>query len=310
MKRYIILRVGKAVLTIWAVYTLVFFLTRVTGDPIEWLTLAGASDSAKEILRTNLGLDMPLWQQYIKSFVGLFTGDTGMSYYYARSVSDLFAERMIPTISLGSIVLGLTIVIGIPLGVLAAVKHNTLLDRITMSSAVVGSTLPNFILGILLIFIFSLKLRILPSGGIGTPQHFLMPVIALSVGPIANVARLTRSSLLDVIGQEHLDCARAKGHAGMEGGLKAWPQECADPGHYDFGSTVKCYDRRICCCGNGIRVARDRNLNCFQCTAARFSCGSIWRSGDIGFRNICESFGRPFLWFAGSANTRSLKDFR
>lgn len=108
MKRYIILRVGKAVLTIWAVYTLVFFLTRVTGDPIEWLTLAGASDSAKEILRTNLGLDMPLWQQYIKSFVGLFTGDTGMSYYYARSVSDLFAERMIPTISLGSIVLGLT----------------------------------------------------------------------------------------------------------------------------------------------------------------------------------------------------------
>lgn len=80
-----------------------------------------------------------------------------------------------------------------------------------MSSAVVGSTLPNFILGILLIFIFSLKLRILPSGGIGTPQHFLMPVIALSVGPIANVARLTRSSLLDVIGQEHLDCARAKG---------------------------------------------------------------------------------------------------
>lgn len=76
-----------------------FFLTRVTGDPIEWLTLAGASDSAKEILRTNLGLDMPLWQQYIKSFVGLFTGDTGMSYYYARSVSDLFAERMIPTIS-------------------------------------------------------------------------------------------------------------------------------------------------------------------------------------------------------------------
>ena len=305
MKRYIILRVGKAVLTIWAVYTLVFFLTRVTGDPIEWLTLAGASDSAKEILRTNLGLDMPLWQQYIKSFVGLFTGDTGMSYYYARSVSDLFAERMIPTISLGSIVLGLTIVIGIPLGVLAAVKHNTLLDRITMSSAVVGSTLPNFILGIL----FS------------ETQNFTK-------------RRYRNSTALShadnrVVSRSHCQCCKtypqlasgcdrtgafglcqSKGHAGLEGGLKAWPQECADPGHYDFRSTVKCYDRRICCCGNGIRVARDRNLNCFQCTAARFSCGSIWRSGDIGFRNICESFGRPFLWFAGSANTRSLKDFR
>lgn len=211
MKRYIIMRVLKAILTIWAVYTLVFFLTRVTGDPIEWLTMAGASDTAKEILRENLGLDLPLWQQYLKSLTGLFTGDTGISYYYARPVSSLFAERILPTLSLGSIVLGLTVLIGIPIGVMAAVRHNTLFDRVTMSFAVVGSTLPNFILGILLIFIFSLKMRSLPSGGIGTVKHFIMPVIALSVGPIANVARLTRSSLLDIIGQDHLDCARAKG---------------------------------------------------------------------------------------------------
>lgn len=211
MKRYIIKRVLKAIFTIWAVYTLVFFLTRVTGDPIEWLTLAGASDSAKEILRENLGLDLPLWEQYIKSFVGLFTGDVGTSYYYARSVSDLFAERIGPTLSLGGIVLVITVVIGVPLGVAAAVRHNSLMDRVTMSMAIIGSTMPNFILGILLIFIFSLKLRVLPSGGIGTPAHFIMPIIALSVGPIASVARLTRSSLLDVINQEYLDCARAKG---------------------------------------------------------------------------------------------------
>ena len=149
MKRYMVMRVLKAIFTIWAVYTLVFVLTRVTGDPIEWLTLAGASDSAKEILRNNLGLDLPLWQQYVKSFLGLFTGDTGMSYYYARSVSDLFAERIGPTLSLG--------------------------------------------------------------GGIGTVQHLVLPVVALSVGPVASVARLTRSSLLDVINQDYLDCARAKG---------------------------------------------------------------------------------------------------
>ena len=211
MKRYIIKRVLKAIFTIWAVYTLVFFLTRVTGDPIEWLTLAGASDSAKEILRENLGWDLPLWEQYIKSFVGLFTGDVGTSYYYARSVSDLFAERIGPTLSLGGIVLVITVVIGVPLGVAAAVRHNSLMDRVTMSMAIIGSTMPNFILGILLIFIFSLKLRVLPSGGIGTPAHFIMPIIALSVGPIASVARLTRSSLLDVINQEYLDCARAKG---------------------------------------------------------------------------------------------------
>lgn len=211
MKRYILMRVFKALLTIWAVYTLVFFLTRVTGDPVEWLTIAGASDSAKETLRRNLGLDLPLWQQYFKSFFGLFTGDTGTSYYYARSVSDLFAERIGPTLTLGGLVMLVTILVGVPLGVAAAVKHNTLLDRAAMSAAVIGSTVPNFILGILLIFIFSLKLRVLPSGGIGTPVHYILPVIAMSVGPAASVARLTRSSLLDVIGQDYLDCVRAKG---------------------------------------------------------------------------------------------------
>lgn len=85
------------------------------------------------------------------------------------------------------------------------------MDRLTMSTAIVGSTLPNFVLGILLIFIFSLKLRLLPSGSIGTPQHYILPIIALSVGPIASVARLTRSSLLDVIGNDYLDFARSKG---------------------------------------------------------------------------------------------------
>lgn len=211
MKRYIIMRILKAIFTIWAVYTLVFFLTRVTGDPVDWLTQAGASDAAKETLRTNLGLDLPLSEQYVKSFVGLFTGDTGVSYYYSRQVSDLFAERIWPTLTLGGIVLLITILIGLPLGVVAAVKHNSLMDRLTMSTAIVGSTLPNFVLGILLIFIFSLKLRLLPSGSIGTPQHYILPIIALSVGPIASVARLTRSSLLDVIGNDYLDFARSKG---------------------------------------------------------------------------------------------------
>ena len=211
MKRYIIMRILKAIFTIWAVYTLVFFLTRVTGDPVDWLTQAGASDAAKETLRANLGLDLPLSEQYVKSFVGFFTGDTGVSYYYSRQVSDLFAERIWPTLTLGGIVLLITILIGLPLGVVAAVKHNSLMDRLTMSTAIVGSTLPNFVLGILLIFIFSLKLRLLPSGSIGTPQHYILPIIALSVGPIASVARLTRSSLLDVIGNDYLDFARSKG---------------------------------------------------------------------------------------------------
>ena len=211
MKRYIILRVGKAVLTIWAVYTLVFFLTRVTGDPIEWLTLAGASDSAKrnpaDKSGTGYAAVAAVHKIICRALYGGYRNELLLCTFCFRSLRRAYdSDNFIGKHCIGTYHCDRN-----PLGVLAAVKHNTLLDRITMSSAVVGSTLPNFILGILLIFFFSLKLRILPSGGIGTPQHFLMPVIALSVGPIANVARLTRSSLLDVIGQEHLDCARAKG---------------------------------------------------------------------------------------------------
>lgn len=211
MKRYILLRIGKAILTIWVVFTLVFFLTRVTGDPIEWLTIAGASDKAKDILRANLGLDLPLGEQYVKALTGLFTGDTGQSYYYARAVSALFAERVGPTMALGVITLLLTVLVGVPLGVLAATKHNSLLDRGLMATAVIGNTIPNFVLGILLIFVFALRLRALPSGGMGSFRHFILPVLALSVAPIAGVARLTRSSLLDVLGFDFLDAARARG---------------------------------------------------------------------------------------------------
>lgn len=214
MKRYVFLRILKAILTIWFVYTLVFFLARLTGDPVEWMTAAGgASEEAKQQLRHNLGLDLPLSTQYIRSLVGLFTGDSGNSYYYARPVSELFAERIGYTLSLGGIVFLVTIFIGVPLGVLAAVKHNRPADRLTMAVAIVGNTMPNFVLGILLIFFFSLKLRAFPSGNVGEPlwRYYVLPVIALAVAPTASAARLTRSSLLDVVRQDYLDSARAKG---------------------------------------------------------------------------------------------------
>ena len=150
--------------------------------------MPGRATAPRRRCGKTLGLDLPLWQQYFKSLIGLFTGDTGISYYYARPVSELFAERIGPTLSLGAIVMAVTVVVGIPLGVLAAVRHNTLLDRVTMSTAVIGSTVPNFVLGILLIFVFALKLRLLPSGNTGTPMHYIMPVIAMSVGPTASAA--------------------------------------------------------------------------------------------------------------------------
>ncbi len=213
MKSYTIHRIIKVVLTIWFVYTVVFLLTRVTGDPVEFMTVDGATAEAKEQIRINLGLNKPLIEQYIESFVGLFTGNSGNSYYYARPVSDLFAERLWPTVLLGLVTIGVTIVVGVLLGILAAVKNNTIFDRITMTLTIIGNTVPNFVLGIILIFIFSLHLRALPSAGIGGIEHLIMPVITMSVGPTAKVARLTRSSLLDTLYQDYLDTSRSKGMA-------------------------------------------------------------------------------------------------
>ncbi|SHH97210.1 peptide/nickel transport system permease protein [Sporobacter termitidis DSM 10068] len=211
MKRYVAVRVIKALLTVLFVWTVVFILSRVTGDPVDWMLQSGGDMRAREQLRHNLGLDLPLAQQYFRAIAGMLTGDAGTSFYYARPVSDLFAERMTATLTLGAVVFGVTILFGVPLGVFAALRHNSVLDRLTMGFSVAGYTVPNFVLGILLIFIFSLHLKLLPSGSVGTPAHFVLPVIAMSVAPAANVARLTRSALLDVIGQDFLECARAKG---------------------------------------------------------------------------------------------------
>ncbi|MDL2318506.1 ABC transporter permease [Eubacteriales bacterium OttesenSCG-928-A19] len=212
MKKYIILRVLKAIVTIWIVWTLVFILTRLTGDPVDWILSDSADDAAREAMRAQLGLDRPLLEQYFTYFFNIFRGDAGTSYFYKRPVLELFGQRVGATVSLGLIVFVVSIFIGIPVGIFSAVHHNTVGDRLMMGAAIVGYTVPNFVMGILLIFLFSLNLRWLPSGGSSDGVlSYIMPVITLAAGPTASIARLTRSSMLDIIRQDYLDSARAKG---------------------------------------------------------------------------------------------------
>lgn len=211
MTRFVLIKVGKAIVTIWFILSLVFVLTRLSGDPAEWLLPDDASAAAKAQLHASLGLDRPIGEQYVDYLSSLFTGDMGKSYHYLRPVGDLFAERIGPTLTLGSISFVLSILVGVPIGVIAAVHRNSLLDRLTMGISIAGYTIPNFVFGILLIFLFSLQLRLLPSGGMSTPQHFIMPLLTLTVDSIAGIARLTRGSMLDVLRQDYLDSARAKG---------------------------------------------------------------------------------------------------
>jgi len=211
MTRFITTRLIKAIFTVWFILTLVFMITRLSGDPTQWLLPDDATAAVRAQLRESLGLDKPLGLQYAQYLSSLFTGDMGKSYHYLRPVGELFAERAGPTIALGTISFVLAIVIGVPIGVVAAVHRNSLLDRITMGISIAGYTIPNFVFAILLIFLFSLKLRLLPSGGMSSPQHYIMPLLALTIDSVAGIARLTRGSMLDVLRQDYLDSARAKG---------------------------------------------------------------------------------------------------
>ncbi len=211
MLKFFIIRLFKALLTIWFILSLVFVFTRMTGDPTNWLLPDDASEQQREELRESLGLNKPLYEQYLSTLASLATGDAGKSYSYLRPVSDLFLERVGFTLRLGFSSFILSAVLGVVLGIIAAVYRNSFFDRLTMGISIAGSTLPNFVLSILLVFLFSLKLRMLPSAGTGTIRNYIMPVIAMSVGPTASIARLTRSSLLDVLRQDYLDLARAKG---------------------------------------------------------------------------------------------------
>lgn len=211
MGKFLAIRLLKAVITIWFILTLVFALTRMSGDPTNWILADDATEAMRTDLRVSLGLDDPLGEQYLRMFTDLFQGKSGKSYNYLRPVGDLFAERLPYTLKLGVLGFGLAVILGVPLGVFAAVKHNSVFDRLTMGLTIAGNTIPNFVLSILMIFLFSLKLRVLPSGGAGGAENYIMPMIALAVGPMASIARLTRSSMLDVLRQDYLDCARAKG---------------------------------------------------------------------------------------------------
>lgn len=211
MKKFLVMRLIKAVVTVWFIVSLVFVLTRISGDPTEWMLPDDAPVEARLELRQSLGLDRPIVEQYGDYISNVLHGDMGKSYYYLKPVGELFSARAAATLKLAVTSFSLAILIGVPLGVIASVHRNTFLDRITMACAIAGYTIPNFVLSILLIFLFSLKLRLLPSGGYGEGINYVMPVLALMVGPMANIARLTRSSMLDVLRQDYLDCARAKG---------------------------------------------------------------------------------------------------
>jgi peptide/nickel transport system permease protein len=200
-------------LTLLGVATVVFALIHLLpGDPAEtMLARSGAPPAAVAALRAQLGLDRPLIVQYLRWMGAVAHGDLGQSLFYNEPVARLIGQQFSPTLELAFAAFAVAIGVGIPLGVIAALRRNTWGDRVAMTVAVAGVAVPVFWSGLLLIWLFSVRLGWLPPAGAGSLQALIMPALVLGFAAAGPLARLTRATLLDVLGQSYITVARAKG---------------------------------------------------------------------------------------------------
>jgi peptide/nickel transport system permease protein len=204
-------RVGFALISLFLLSLTIFVFVRVTGDPAVLLAEPGASTDDLAAIRQQFGLDQPLWVQYGSFLAHLGRGDFGQSFYYRTDVFELYRSRLPYSLLLASVAMLFSLVIGIPTGVIAAVRVNGWWDSAGKLFALLGLSLPSFWVGLLMILFFSVYLGWLPSSGSGTAAHVLMPAFALGWYFAAAHMRLTRSSMLEVLGSEYVKLARIKG---------------------------------------------------------------------------------------------------
>ena len=215
MTRFVVVRTLRALVSIWLVVSITFVVLRLTGDPVQ--SLLPVETTPPEVIETYRklwGLDHTILEQYVTFWRGLFGGTLGRSFADGRDALGIIAERVPKTLVLMGWTLLATLAIGIPLGAIAAVKRGTASDRAIMAVAVAGHSLPGYLLGILLIWLFAVELRWLPSSGHGTWAHLVLPVATLTGYYAAQFARFTRSAVLEVLGQPHVLAAHAQGWSG------------------------------------------------------------------------------------------------
>lgn len=212
MLSYLVKRVAGIIPTLLIVSLLVFaFVHMLPGDPARLMAGADATEGDVIAVRSQLGLDQPLWRQYAIYVGNLLTGDLGMSLKARRPVSAEIGERFMPTFWLTLLSMGWATLAGLLIGVLSAVKRGKWQDYVGMLGAVSGIAMPSFWLGLLLINLFAVRLGWLPSNGYGTLAHYILPSITLGVGVAAVMARFTRSAFIDIAREDYVRTARAKG---------------------------------------------------------------------------------------------------
>jgi peptide/nickel transport system permease protein len=211
MRRFVLRRVAYAAVSLFLLSVTIFLFVRVTGDPTVLLVEPGASKADLDALRHELGLDRSLAVQYGTFVRDLVRGDFGRSFYYRTPVLELYISRLPNSLMLAVAAMAFSLLIGIPSGIMAAVRVGGWWDRAGKIFALLGLSMPSFWVGLLLILFFSVYLGWLPSSGSGTPLHVIMPAFALGWYFAAAHMRLARSSMLEVLGSEYVKLARLKG---------------------------------------------------------------------------------------------------
>jgi peptide/nickel transport system permease protein len=211
MLQFLVRRLIVAILVAATVMTLAFILTRLSGDLAISIAGPNATQADVEAVRKAYGLDRPLAVQFFDWVGRAVTGDLGESYFFKTKVSNLIAERMPITVTLGLTGLVIALAVSLPLGILAAVRENTTLDRVVQMVALLGQAMPSFWLGLILMITLGLQLGWLPISGTGSWQHYVMPGIVLAFSAIPALTRLTRAGMIQAMGSDYIRTARAKG---------------------------------------------------------------------------------------------------
>ncbi|MGK7862066.1 ABC transporter permease [Falsiroseomonas sp. E2-1-a4] len=211
MVRFLLRRLTVAILVALTVLTLSFLLTRLSGDLAISIAGPNATQQDVELIRQAYGLNRPLTQQYFDWLLRAVQGDFGESFFFKDRVANLIAHRLPITLTLGLVGLALALVVALPLGIIAAVREGSYVDRGVMLVALIGQAMPSFWLGLILMVVLGLNLGWLPISGTGAWEYYVMPGIVLSFSAIPSLMRLTRSGMIEALSSDYIRTARAKG---------------------------------------------------------------------------------------------------
>ncbi len=211
MNRYVLKRLLQAFLVLLGVSFATFIVSHLTGDPVALMAPENASREEKEQLRQFLGLDKPIAEQYLTFITQAVQGNLGYSFVQRSKVLDLVLERLPATLELALVSFLLSLVIAVPLGIIIALKRNTVWDFVVTALAMVGQAAPGFWIGLMLIIVFAVELKLLPVSGSGGLEYIVLPAVTLALQSAARLTRLVRASMLEVLGSDYIRTARAKG---------------------------------------------------------------------------------------------------